>query len=65
MLVGARPSGQALDDAAAHLLEGAESQGQNAFKIPLARRAIVRALETAAKGTVDNQGRGPLPERAA
>lgn len=65
MLVGARPSGQVLDDAATLLLEGAESQGQNAFKIPLARRVIVRALESAAKGTVDNHGQGPLPERAA
>lgn len=36
------------------LLQGAVSQGQNAFKIPLARRAIVRALSTAAQGTQDN-----------
>jgi xanthine dehydrogenase YagS FAD-binding subunit len=30
--------------------------GSNAFKIPLARRAIVRALETATRGTVTNMG---------
>lgn len=65
MLVGAAPAGERLHEAAAHLLEGAVSQGENAFKIPLAQRAIVRALETAAKGTVDNQGHGPMPERAA
>jgi xanthine dehydrogenase YagS FAD-binding subunit len=36
------------------LLQGAMGQGDNDFKIPLARRAIVRALEYAAAGTVDN-----------
>ncbi len=46
--------------AADALLAGAVAQGaglgSNAFKIPLARRAIVRALETAARGTVTNTG---------
>ena len=33
------------------LLEGARGQGQNDFKVALARRAVVRALELAAAGT--------------
>ncbi len=56
LLTGARPSPAAFAVAADRLLKGAVSQGQNAFKIPLAHRAIVRALETAANGTVTNQG---------
>ncbi|MCC8538219.1 xanthine dehydrogenase family protein subunit M [Xanthomonas axonopodis pv. poinsettiicola] len=39
------------------LLEGAQPQGANAFKLPLARRAIVRALEVAREGSIDNRGR--------
>ena len=47
-------------------MQGAVSQGQNAFKIPLARRTVIRALETAAHGTVDNQGSSrPQPETPA
>lgn len=46
--------------AADALLQGAVPQGvgvgSNAFKIPLARRAIVRALTQAAAGTVTNLG---------
>jgi xanthine dehydrogenase YagS FAD-binding subunit len=38
------------------LLQGARGQGQNDFKIPMARRAIVRALERATLGTIDNNG---------
>jgi hypothetical protein len=30
--------------------------GSNAFKIPLAQRVIVRGLQMAARGTVDNTG---------
>ena len=55
-LVGAQCNAAAFDAAAGQLLEQAVPQGQNAFKIPLARRAIVHALETAATGTVDNRG---------
>jgi xanthine dehydrogenase YagS FAD-binding subunit len=42
------------EKAANLLLEGAAGHGDNDFKIPLARRAIIRALEYAAAGTVDN-----------
>jgi len=38
------------------LLEGAVGQGHNDFKIGLARKAIVRALQTAVRGTVTNTG---------
>lgn len=37
------------------LLSEAQGQGDNDFKIPLARRAIVRALEQAAAGTPQSQ----------
>ncbi|WJH38639.1 xanthine dehydrogenase family protein subunit M (plasmid) [Aliirhizobium terrae] len=37
------------------LLAGAEGQGENDFKIPLARKAIVRALRQAAAGTPQDQ----------
>ncbi len=44
-----RPAGRSTwDEAAAALLEGAVPQGDNAFKIELARRTVVRALERAA-----------------
>jgi xanthine dehydrogenase YagS FAD-binding subunit len=48
--------GQPVDDArfaqaADALLHGAQGQGDNDFKIPLARRAIVRTLQRAARGT--------------
>ncbi|WP_367347468.1 xanthine dehydrogenase family protein subunit M [Stenotrophomonas bentonitica] len=65
-LVGARPGPEAFEAAAEALLQGAVSQGQNAFKIPLARRTVIRALEAAAQGTVDNQGNPrPHPETQA
>lgn len=38
------------------LLAGAVGQGDNDFKIGLARKAIVRALQTAVQGTVTNTG---------
>jgi len=49
-------AGQSLDDArskqaAAVLLDGAQGFKDNAFKIKLAQRAIVRALREAATGT--------------
>ena len=37
------------------LLAGAEGQGENDFKIPLARKAIVRALKQAAEATPQSQ----------
>jgi xanthine dehydrogenase YagS FAD-binding subunit len=66
VLEGARPGPEPFAAAAEALVEGAVSQGQNAFKIPLARRTVIRALETAAHGTVDNQGSSrPQPETPA
>jgi len=46
-LVGRAPSDEAFGDAADVLLQGARPASQNAFKVTLARRAIVRALQTA------------------
>ncbi|NHZ89971.1 xanthine dehydrogenase family protein subunit M [Massilia sp. CCM 8733] len=55
MLLVGKPAGSAAFDACAGLLlAGAHGQGQNDFKIPMARRAVVRALEQAAAGTIDN-----------
>ncbi|KQP23298.1 xanthine dehydrogenase family protein subunit M [Pseudorhodoferax sp. Leaf267] len=60
LLVGQPATAAAFDRAAEHLLRGAQARGvgpgSNAFKIPMARRAVVRALETAAQGTVTNTG---------
>ncbi|RYX89227.1 MAG: xanthine dehydrogenase family protein subunit M [Comamonadaceae bacterium] len=59
-LAGQAAGPEAFGRAADLLLAGAIPQGEglgsNAFKIPLARRAIVRALQTAAGGTVHNTG---------
>ncbi|RYF13764.1 MAG: xanthine dehydrogenase family protein subunit M [Comamonadaceae bacterium] len=60
-LLAGQPVGEeAFARAADALLQGATPQGvgvgSNAFKIPLARRAIVRALHQAAQGTVTNFG---------
>jgi xanthine dehydrogenase YagS FAD-binding subunit len=66
LLVGARPGPVAFEAAADALLQGAVPQGENAFKIPLARRTLIRALEVATQGTVDNQGSTrPHPETLA
>ena len=46
---------QAFDTAARALLAGARGQGDNDFKIELARRAIMRALHQAAAGTPQSQ----------
>ena len=58
LLVGQVAGPDAFAQAAQHLLHGAQAQGvgpgSNAFKIPMARRAVVRALEMALAGTVAN-----------
>ena len=46
-LVGRAPTDEAFGDAADVLLQGAQPASQNGFKLTLARRAIVRALQTA------------------
>jgi xanthine dehydrogenase YagS FAD-binding subunit len=60
LLVGAPATDASFVRAADALLQGAVPQGagegSNAFKIPLARRAIVRALTIANAGTVTNHG---------
>ncbi|RFF42943.1 xanthine dehydrogenase family protein subunit M [Xanthomonas nasturtii] len=56
-LVGQPASDDSFGRLADALLQGAQPQGENAFKLPLARRAIVRALGVAREGTIDNRGR--------
>ncbi|MCE4371261.1 FAD binding domain-containing protein [Xanthomonas hortorum] len=56
-LVGKPATAESFGSLADALLQGAQSQGENAFKLPLARRAIVRALDVAREGTIDNRGR--------
>ena len=62
LLVGQPATDGSFARAADALLEGAVPQGaaegSNAFKIPLAHRAIIRALALAAGGTVTNDGEG-------
>lgn len=56
LLNGAAPDDdRAFAAAAERLLDGAVGQGENDFKIPLARRAIVRVLRQAAAGTPQSQ----------
>lgn len=59
-LAGKSPSTSLFEAVADMLVEGAVPHGvgpgSNAFKIPMARRAIVRALDTATTGTVRNTG---------
>lgn len=50
-----QPSPQAFGAFADALLAGAVGQGENDFKIPLARKAIVRALKQAAEATPQSQ----------
>ncbi|KQV87130.1 FAD-binding molybdopterin dehydrogenase [Massilia sp. Root351] len=57
-LEGSRPDAAAFGRAADILLAAAVGQGGNDFKIPMARNAIVRALEMAAAGTIQPHG-GP------
>ncbi|MHA4871717.1 FAD binding domain-containing protein [Duganella sp. PWIR1] len=54
LLAGHAPEAARFAMAAEALLEGAQGQGDNDFKISLARRAIVGALERAVQGTHDN-----------
>jgi xanthine dehydrogenase YagS FAD-binding subunit len=55
LLVGEAPIAAAFERAANAILSDAKGQGQNDFKIALARRAIVRALKQAAAGTPQSQ----------
>ena len=55
LLAGRRPSHEAFLAAANTLLEGAVGQGDNGFKIDLARKAIVRALRQATDATPQSQ----------
>ena len=54
-LEGQPPSPQSFGVFADALLAGAVGQGENDFKIPLARKAIVRALKQAAEATPQSQ----------
>jgi len=54
-LEGRQPSREAFGEAADILLQGAKGFAHNSFKIELARRAILRALEQAAAGTPQSQ----------
>lgn len=58
MLAGQMPEATIFREVAALVLHGAVPRGvgagSNAFKIPMAHRAIVRALEMAAQGTASN-----------
>ncbi|RZA15945.1 MAG: xanthine dehydrogenase family protein subunit M, partial [Lysobacteraceae bacterium] len=68
LLVGAAPEAGAFEAVAEQLLAGAQAQGSgpgsNAFKIPMARRAIVRALQLAARGTDVAADQAPNEEAA-
>ncbi len=55
LLHGEAPSQNAFLAAAHAITEGAVGQGDNSFKIDLARKAIVRALAQAAAGTPQSQ----------
>ena len=54
-LEGQQPSRKAFGEAANIILQGASGFAHNSFKIELARRAIMRALEQAAAGTPQSQ----------
>lgn len=51
ILVGAKPNQQTFQAAAEATVRGAKTYKYNAFKVEMAKRAIVRALTTAAEGT--------------
>ena len=55
MLQGQRPNADLFAAAATSMLADARGYRHNAFKIPLARKAIVRALEQAAAATPQSQ----------
>jgi xanthine dehydrogenase YagS FAD-binding subunit len=56
LLAGQQPSAALFAAVADALLTGAQGQGDNDFKIDMAHRAVVRALEQAVTGTYDNTG---------
>jgi xanthine dehydrogenase YagS FAD-binding subunit len=56
LLAGGAATAANFARAAAVLLEGAQGQGANDFKLTMARRAIVRALEMAVAGIPSNTG---------
>jgi xanthine dehydrogenase YagS FAD-binding subunit len=56
LLAGQAPDQALFARVAAVLLDGAVGQGHNHFKIAMARNAIVRALQDAVRGSVDNTG---------
>jgi xanthine dehydrogenase YagS FAD-binding subunit len=55
MLRAQEPSDQLFAAVADHILRDARGYEDNAFKIDLARKAIVRALSQAAAGTPQSQ----------
>jgi xanthine dehydrogenase YagS FAD-binding subunit len=55
LMAGETPSATLFQRVAEAVLDGARGQGQNDFKIDLARRAIARALRQAAEGTPQSQ----------
>ncbi|WP_188054221.1 FAD binding domain-containing protein [Sphingosinithalassobacter sp. CS137] len=55
LLVGKAPSADAYAEVADAILAEARGQGTNDFKIPLARRAILRALDQAANANPQSQ----------
>jgi xanthine dehydrogenase YagS FAD-binding subunit len=55
VLRGRPPNEATFGEAAGIVLRGAKGFGRNSFKIDLARRAIVRALSQAARGTPQSQ----------
>ncbi len=74
LLTGRRAEAESYQAAAAHVVADAQSWGGpalpdstagNAYKIPMARRAIVRALEMAAAGVLSNTGEDAPDEAAA
>ena len=60
LLQGQTPGVEAFGQAAARLLQGAQACGapgtDNAFKLPMAHRAVVRALSMASEGELTNTG---------
>ena len=56
LLIGRQAIAESFDRCADALLRDAKGQGSNNFKIPLAHRAIVRALEMATRGDLTNTG---------
>jgi xanthine dehydrogenase YagS FAD-binding subunit len=56
LLAGQPPSAALFASVADALLAGAQGHGENNFKVDMAHRAVVRALEQAVAGTYDNTG---------